>query len=341
MPETRVTFAEHIHELRKRLMWSVLFVGIGAGVGYVLHGFILSVLQKPLNETLYYTTPTGAFSFIVKICCVFGIVVALPVVVYQVFSFFGPLLPSRTRRSIVLYVFLSVILAGSGMAFAYFISLPAALHFLVNFGSEAGDIKALITANEYFNFVITYLAGFAVLFQLPLIISFINRMTPLKPSQLMGGTRYVVLGSFVISAIITPTPDPLNQGLMAGPIILLYFVSVAVVAMTNAAKRRKKLVPAVPDIPTAGIEAVLADGELLSAVPVFMPAAQPVRVVAAARSAPRPMRRTMDGMLVPTHRASIPVQRPVQQQPLLQQATPQPRRPVQIGVISDFIPATE
>jgi sec-independent protein translocase protein TatC len=344
--ETHLTFADHVHELRKRLMWSLLFVAIGAGVGYVLHDVILNILQQPLNEKLYYTTPTGAFSFIIKICCVFGFIVALPVVVYQAFGFFEPLVPLKTRRSFVLHVFLSVLLAVAGITFAYFISLPAALHFLVNFGTKGDNIQALITANEYFNFVLAYIAGFAALFQLPLLISFINRVKPLKPSQLISGTRYVVLVSFIVAAIITPTPDPLNQALMAGPIIALYFVSVLVVAVSNALSRRRKVKPVVPELPAAGLDELISELQqqpvLAQPEPVASPATALSPAPVAARSTPRPMRRTIDGMLVPTRRpapAAGYIQRshqPTAAQPIRQTQQSQPA-----GVISDFIPATD
>lgn len=124
----------------------------------------------------------------------------------------------------------SYALACLGMAFAYFVSLPASLHFLTTFG-DSGDIHALITANEYFNFVLTYVAGFAILFQVPLIITFTNRVTPLPPKKLLGATRYVIVLSFIVAAIITPTPDPMNQAIMAGPIILLYLLSVCIVTL--------------------------------------------------------------------------------------------------------------
>lgn len=354
--EQRLTFAEHIHELRKRLMWSLFFVAIGAGVGYALNNTILDLLQRPLNESLYYTTPTGGFSFVIKVCCAFGFVVALPVVVYQAFSFFGPLVKAKTRRTFITYILVSVLLASAGIAFAYFISLPAALHFLVNFGSNNGDIQALITADEYFNFVLAYIAGFAALFQLPLIIMFINRATPLKPAQLMGGTRYVVLASFIISAIITPTPDPMNQALMAGPIILLFFISVVVVAITN--KFRKKPVVTVPEVPMHDIDTLLTD-DLPVTTPIEplpiprpqvtpLPAPQPF-VAAMPKPvkpiAPRPVARQFVSDMV------VPSRRPAAGQPLARQIRPAPAQPIQptpaqtrptmqMGVISDFIPAS-
>lgn len=349
-----LTFAEHVHELRRRLMWSLLFVAIGAGIGYALHDKVLQVLQSPLNDSLYYTAPTGAFSFIIKVCVTFGLIVALPVVVYQIFAFFGPLLSSQKRRTIVGYVFMSVLLAGAGITFAYFVSLPAALHFLVNFGGETTDIQALITADEYFSFVLAYIAGFALLFQLPLVISFINKVTPLKPVQLLGGTRYVILGSFVAAAIITPTPDPLNQALMAGPIILLYFLSVIVVMLSNKLRGRHKVKTVVPSVPLSHLDEILADETSLD-VPEARPVAiatpprhpQPVAARASARP-PRPMtprRQPAMDMIVPRRTPVQPNMRPDTTQTATTKriATKQPTvttRPA-IRMISDFVPAPE
>ena len=227
------TLVEHIQELRSRLMWAVGFVMVGAVAGYFIHDTLVEVMQRPLNDTLYYTTPTGAFSFIIKVCTVFGLLVALPVVIYQIFGFFGPLIKNSTKRTLVVYMLYSCVLALVGILFAYFLSLPAALNFLVNFSKDS-NITSLITANEYFNFVLTYLLGFAVIFQLPLIVSFINKITPLQPLKMLKATRYVILGSFIGAAIITPTPDPLNQALMAAPVILLYLMSTAVIAMKSS-----------------------------------------------------------------------------------------------------------
>lgn len=238
-PAERMAFADHISELRKRFMWVLLFVFIGGGIGYALNDTLMRILQEPLNDSLYYNNPGGAFSFIMKLCVVFGIVVALPALSYHIFAFFGPIIPSKTKRASVLYISMSVILACAGMLFAYFVSLPASLHFLTTFGN-GGDIHALITANEYFNFVLAYVAGFAILFQVPLIITFTNRVTPLPPKKLLGGTRYVIVLSFIAAAIITPTPDPMNQAIMAVPIIALYLFSVCLVAFQPKRLRQHK-----------------------------------------------------------------------------------------------------
>lgn len=346
--EQQLTFAEHIQELRRRLMWSVLFIVIGASIGYAMHDFLLVVLQQPLHEKLYYTTPTGAFSFIIKICTVFGLIVALPMIIYQTFSFFGPLIKKRTKRQITGYVMASFLLACAGIAFAYFISLPAALKFLVNFGSETGSIEALITANEYFNFVLAYIGGYAVLFQLPLIIAFINRLTPLTPSKMFGSFRYVILGSFVAAAIITPTPDPINQAIMAGPIILLYFVTACVVSLgfvrknRKATRRQAKMALASEPRTIRSILGSLGiEQELVPLAPRLqqaLPNARPLATIPQARS-----RMAMDMLVVPRQQTNLYKPRPIQprQQP---KPTFVPRteasRPT-VRLISDFMPATK
>ena len=219
-------------------MWVALFLVLGAVAGYFIHSHLITFLQRPLNESLYYTTPGGAFSFIIKVCTVFGLVIALPMLIYQIFAFFGPLISMRTRRQVVSYVGGSFLLATGGIAFAYLVSLPAALHFLVSFGGDS-NIHSLITADEYFNFVLTYIAGFAILFQVPLIILLIDRIKPIPPKKLFSSTRYVILVSFIVAAVITPTPDPMNQLLMAGPIILLFFASASLVSLRHVLRQRR------------------------------------------------------------------------------------------------------
>lgn len=234
----RKPFIEHVHELQMRLTWSVLAVGIGGAIAYSFYDQLLALVQKPLGQTLYYTSPTGGFSFLFKLCIAAGFVLALPVILYHVFGFLGPLLKRKQRSLIVAYTMWSFNLAYAGVLFAYFVSLPAALHFLSKFGS--GGVQSLITVDEYFSFALAYLAGFALLFQLPLLILFVNRIKPLKPGRMMGAQRFVVLISFIVAAILTPTPDPFNQLLMAAPAVLLYQVGIVMVMLANRKRRSVK-----------------------------------------------------------------------------------------------------
>lgn len=234
----RKPFIEHIRELQTRAIWCVLAVIAGGFLGYFLNQQILEIIQRPLNQTLYYTSPTGGFSFVLKACVTFGLIVGLPVIIYHILRFIGPLLTNYRKSVIVNYMLWSIDLAYMGVLFAYFVSLPAALHFLTQFGGE--NIQSLITADEYFSFALAYIGGFAVLFQLPLIVIFVNRIKPMSPGNMMSGQRYVILGSFIAAAVLTPTPDPFNQLVMAVPPILLYQLSVIIVWFIN--RRDKKAI---------------------------------------------------------------------------------------------------
>ena len=123
-------FIEHVHEFRMRLMVVLFFVVLFSGVAYSFNEQILYLLQKPLGQTLYFSSPTGGFSFLFKMCAVAGLIMALPVALYNVFAFLGPLIRKRQRLTILKYAIWSFIMAYAGILFAYFISLPAALHFL-------------------------------------------------------------------------------------------------------------------------------------------------------------------------------------------------------------------
>ena len=220
--------SEHIRELRWRLLLCCLVLVAASVVGYILHERLFRILSRPLGAPLYYTSPTGGFYALIKISILFGVLITIPVFIYQIGKFLSPAFRRRFRafRVILTTAFLAIL----GVLFAYYIALPAALHFLANIDSS---LQSLITINEYLNFVFSYVVGFALLFQLPLIMLFINRIKPQKPGQLMRIQRYVVLFSFVLAAIFTPTPDPINQLLMALPIILLYQLSVVLIWIAN------------------------------------------------------------------------------------------------------------
>lgn len=228
-------FIEHVQELRLRLLVPALFLLIGGVVGYLLREPVQALLMKPLSQPLFYTSPAGGFEFVFKVSLFVGVLAAVPVLTYNLLKFLEPAMPSHVNYLIIKVLVASVSLAGLGAGFAYFVSLPAALHFLSEFGGA--DVHSLISTNEYLSFVTLYMAGFALLFQLPLILLFINRMTPLDPGRLLRRQRLVIVASFVLAAIVTPTPDPFNQLIMAGPMILLYEFSVALVWLTNRGRR--------------------------------------------------------------------------------------------------------
>jgi len=272
-PAELPTFLEHLYELRRRLFWVVATVICASAAAYPFLTNILGFLTAPLGgQRLYYLTPIGGLNFSIKICIYVGATVAVPVMIYQLYRYLQPLMNERLRRSAVFYIGLSSLLAAGGMLFAYFVSLPAALHFLT--GMQLKNIQALLTADSYLTFVSTYLLGAALLFQIPIILSIINTIKPLKPRKLLGYQRYLIVGAFIVAAIVSPTPDIINQTLLATPIILMYNLGVLLVWAQN--KRRLRLGSA---------------GQASEALPLRTPApapAPPLRPLAALPGAPPP-----------------------------------------------------
>ena len=224
-------FSEHLRELRSRLLSSVLFLVLGTIFGYTIHMHILEFLIKPLNQPVFYSSPAGGFDFVLKLSFLFGFTVSIPVGVYHTLKFAEPVLPEQSPRKILLVLLGSCALLVAGVCFAYFVSLPAALYFLGSFTSEG--VQALISADEYFSFVTRYLMGFGLLFQLPLILLVINSIQEIPTTKLMQYQKWVLLLSFIIAALLTPTPDILNQLLMAVPLIVLYQLTIALLWLVN------------------------------------------------------------------------------------------------------------
>ncbi|HUQ85065.1 MAG TPA: twin-arginine translocase subunit TatC [Candidatus Limnocylindrales bacterium] len=236
-PLEEKTFGEHLSELRTRLMVSVFCVGLGATVAYFFNKEILAFLVRPLGGPLYYTTPAGGFDLVFKISLFSGIFIASPILVYQFLAFLEPVIPQRTSSSLRQFLLASWALLIAGAAVAYYLSLPAALKLLNEFSSD--QVKAIISTKDYFSFVISYLGGFAFVFQLPVVMLLLNKITPLHPKKLSHYIRHVVLLSFIIAAILTPTPDPVNQAIMAAPLIVLYLLSIFFIWLVNVSKRPK------------------------------------------------------------------------------------------------------
>jgi sec-independent protein translocase protein TatC len=240
----KVAFIAHVHELRKRLFYIAAAVGVFAGIAYSMENQLTAWLLGPAaGQQFIYTTPGGGFDFLFKLCLYGGVAASIPIIVYHIFRYINPLLKNESRRFMLGCTLWSSFLALAGIAFGYFVGLPAAMRFLLqNFSSD--QISALITIQSYMSFVLVYLLGSALLFQLPLILILINRVKPLKPSMLMRQQRWVVLGAFIIGAIISPTPDIRNQALLSGPIILMYEMSIVIIWTLNRRKQPSRKVVA-------------------------------------------------------------------------------------------------
>lgn len=222
----------HLEELRSRLVWSVVAVVVGAVLAGVFHETIIGVLVQPAREHLsvtnkpVFTEVTELLGVVVRISVLGGLVVALPVLAYQVVLFVAPALNPAERRLALAFVPVASVLFMGGVAFAYFILLPPALRFLLTFGQDIAT--PMIRISAYVNLVVTLLVWLGVVFETPLLMFLLAKLGIVSYRGFARARRYLFVGAFVAGAIITPTFDPLNQTLVALPLIVLYEVGIVV-----------------------------------------------------------------------------------------------------------------
>ena len=221
-----MTLIAHLTELRSRLIKCLLAVAVGSGVGYYFIDDIMHYLTVPVGK-LYYMQPAEAFFTYIKIAVVVGFLLALPVIFYHVWRFFLPALTPAERLVLGIVVPVSVILFFLGLAFSFFLVFPAAIMFFKGFGNE--ELEALFSVNRYFEFVIMFVLPFGFVFELPLVITILGKMGMITSTFLQKYARIVVFLSFIIAAVISPTPDVFTQSMIALPMIVLYGVGYLIV----------------------------------------------------------------------------------------------------------------
>ena len=219
-----MSLVAHLTELRSRLIKCLVAIGLGSCVGYYFIDESMHYLTLPAGK-LYYMQPSEAFFTYLKVAVVAGFLLALPIVFYQVWRFFLPALTAKERMVLGIIVPTSVVLFFSGLAFSFFLVLPAGIRFFMGFGNA--ELEALFSVNKYFDFVITFVLPFGFVFEL--IITILGKMGILTSAMLKKYQRIVVFLAFVAGAIITPTPDVFTQSMIALPMIVLYEVGYFIV----------------------------------------------------------------------------------------------------------------
>ena len=221
-----MSLTAHLTELRSRLIKSLIAVALGSCVGYYFIETIMHYLTLPVGK-LYFMQPSEAFFTYLKVSVFVGFLLALPVVFFHVWRFFLPALTVRERMVLGLIVPASVVLFFIGLAFSFFLVLPTAVKFFMGFGGT--DLEAMFSVGNYFDFVLTFVLPFGFVFELPLIITILGKMGLVSSAFLGRHFRIVIFLSFVIGAIITPTPDIFTQSMIALPMFLLYGVGYVIV----------------------------------------------------------------------------------------------------------------
>ncbi len=217
----KVTVTEHLHELRRRLLRSVIAVLITTTASFFFAEKIFTILKSPAGDIqLIRTEVVEMLGVYMKVSLYSGLALALPFIVYQLVMFLRPGMAAKEKK--YLYILLPSVAVSflAGSTFAFFFILPPALKFLLGFGEDIAI--PLIRVGNYVSLVVTLIFWIGVAFEIPLVIFFLAKLHLVSPRMLARGRRYAILAAFVLGAIITPTIDPINQSIVAGMIVVLY-----------------------------------------------------------------------------------------------------------------------
>ena len=239
-------FLEHLEELRKRIINSVIAVAVGFFVCWWKVERIYGFVQKPimtalhnnhLEEKLVYLNPTEPFNLYMKVALLAGLFLTSPYVLYQVWMFIAPGLYRKEKGYVAPFLFSTVLLFLTGGYFGYHVVYPQALEFLIGFGKQ---FQPMITIGEYTQLFLTIILGMGLIFEMPILIFFLALMGIVSAGFMWKNARYSILIIFVIAAIITPTSDILNMCIFASPMLVLYFLSIGIAWMVHPAQRAKR-----------------------------------------------------------------------------------------------------
>jgi sec-independent protein translocase protein TatC len=228
--EVEMTFLEHLEELRWRLIYSVLGVIAGTILCWVFINFLVDdVLLMPAKRTgvmLQNLKPFGQLMIYMQVAIAGGLIVSIPNVFYQLWAFIAPALHPKERKYIVSIVAFSSLCFLVGVLFSYYIMLPMALSFAVQFGSAS--IKNQFAVDEYFSIIFSVMLGAGLVFELPMISFFLSKLGILKPAFMRKYRRHAIVIIFIAAAILTPGTDPVSQIILAIPLVLLYEISILI-----------------------------------------------------------------------------------------------------------------
>ena len=229
-----MTFLEHLEELRVRLIRSIAALVAGFAVSWWFHERIFHFLTEPLRQAYpgvrFITTgPSEALLLYMKMAFFVGIFLAAPFLLYQVWAFVAPGLYAHEKAYAIPFIVMGSLFFLGGAAFGHYVLFPTTFRFLIQFGGE--DMEFLPKVDEYYSFYSWFLLGLGLVFQLPVIIFVLARIGLVTPGFLLRNFKYAILISFVLAAVITPTPDIMAQTMLALPMLGLYLLGVGVAWM--------------------------------------------------------------------------------------------------------------
>jgi sec-independent protein translocase protein TatC len=251
LEDSKMPLLDHLIELRNRLLWCVLALAISFGICFyfaqTIYGWLVQPLKNIGHDRLIYTDIFEAFFVQVKVGLFAALMVSFPVFATQIWRFIAPGLYRKEKKAFLPFLLMTPILFGMGASMAYFGAMPVALRFLLGFEGNVGGVtqEALPGVGNYLNFSTTFIFGFGVAFQLPVLLMLLERAGIVTYEQLRDGRRYAIVGAFVAAAVLTP-PDIISQLLLAIPLCLLYELALIAIRFTHK-KRTQEVVTATED----------------------------------------------------------------------------------------------
>ncbi len=228
--KAEMPFLDHLEELRWRIIWSLIAVLVGSVLGFfiVVELDVIGVLERPIQallpeRRLVFTSPTTPFFVSLKLGIALGVLMALPLLVYQAWAFLSPALQEKERKYVIPGALGAILLFSAGVGMAYFLALPVGLRFLLGFQSES--LSPIITIDEYLRFATGVILAFGILFQLPVLLVVLGLLGIVTPDTLAKYRRHAIVILAVLSALLTPA-DPGTMLMLLLPMILLYELSI-------------------------------------------------------------------------------------------------------------------
>ena len=224
--DSGMSLMDHLEELRWRIFKVLIAIAVGAIVAFIFRGYIVTFLEQPLplnHQKLYMTGITESFTVFLMVSIAAGFVVALPVVLYQTWAFVSPGLYEKEKKYAVPFIFIGIILFLAGIALGYFV-LKYPVEFLVTFGGA--QFTEILTASSYFGFISFFILAFGVIFEMPLVLTFLAYIDVITSKTLQAKRAPVHVGMWIAATIVIPGADPYSPVILGASMSILYELSI-------------------------------------------------------------------------------------------------------------------
>lgn len=232
-------FLQHLEDLRKVIIVSLAAIGLASIGAFIFVSQILEILLRPLKplgiKPMFTGVAEGLF-FKFKVALVAGVILAAPVIIWQIWRFVVPALYPNEKRYVLRLVPISIVLFAGGVVLGYYTIFPILVYVLINLAAE---FTPLINVSQYLSFTLSFLIPFGLMFEFPVVIYFLAQIGVVKPELLISKRKYAIVIIIILAAVLTPGPDPISQLIMAAPMLILYEAGIIVSKLVVRKKRNR------------------------------------------------------------------------------------------------------